>query len=327
MHDHPGGTEHTYDVLLAENGEAAVRIVHDLERQGEQVAAGFFDMRMPGGMDGLETIREIRKVQPGMLCAVVTAFTDRRVDQIAELFPSRDQWLYMNKPFTDGELVQAACHLVASWNYRRERDVALASLESANARLEEANRTLEKKVSEKTRALEDAMARLEALSITDGLTGLYVHRHVHEVLERELQAAVKDGGVLGVIFGDVDHFKEVNDTYGHVAGDAVLKDIGGLLSGIIPAGSHAARYGGEEFLVVLPEMSAADTRKIAEEIRAKVGGKAFGACGVRQPVTISLGVASYPADGTTKVELLKAADHALYLAKHRGRNTVVSATG
>ncbi len=283
-------------------------------------------MRMPGGMDGLETIREIKKVQPGMLCAVVTAFTDRRVEQIAELFEARDEWLYMNKPFTDGELVQVACHLVASWNYRMERDKALSDLAAANARLEEYNRTLERKVKEKTRALEDAMGKLEYLSITDGLTGLYVHRHIHEILDREVASAVGDARPLSVMLIDVDHFKAVNDDYGHLAGDAVLKEIGVLVRTSLSGEGFAARYGGEEFLIVLPGVAAEQARALAENLRVTIGGYDFGRAGVRRHVTLSIGLATYPADATTKIELLHAADKALYLAKRRGRNAVVAAS-
>lgn len=327
VRDSTGPVGFKYDIQLAENGETALRMVIDMARRGEHVAAGFFDMRMPGGMDGLETIREIRKVEPQMLCAVVTAFTDRRVEQIAELFKSRDEWLYINKPFTDGELIQAACHLVASWNYRMERDRALQELEAANVRLEEYNRTLEKKVKEKTRALEDAMAKLEYLSITDGLTGLFVHRHAHDLLEREIARSVEEPRPLSLVLVDVDHFKSVNDDYGHVAGDAVLKEIGVLLRTSLSGEGYAARYGGEEFLLVLPGVGKDAARALAENVRVTVGGYDFNRFCVRRHVTLSLGVSSYPGDATTKVELLKAADEALYLAKRKGRNAVVVAAG
>lgn len=327
LHDHPTAPEHKYEILLAENGEAAIRTASEMARRGEPLAAGFFDMRMPGGLDGLETIREIKKVQPALLCAVVTAYTDRRVEQIAELFAARDEWLYMNKPFTDGELIQTACHLVASWNYRRERDLALTELAGANARLEEANRTLEAKVKDKTRALEDAMRKLEYLSITDGLTGLCVHRHIHEILDREIERSIQDGRPLSVVFADVDHFKRVNDDYGHMAGDSVLKEVGTLFLASISSGSYASRYGGEELLLVLPGVEKGDAQAIAENIRRTVGAYDFGQLGVRRPVTLSLGVASFPENASSKVDLLHAADQALYVAKRRGRNVVVAADG
>ncbi|RMH73619.1 MAG: response regulator [Gemmatimonadetes bacterium] len=117
-----------YEVLLAKSGEEAVQIVKDQVSQGNYIAAGFFDMKMPGGMDGLETIQIVKKLQPAMLVAVVTAYTDRTVEQIGSYFVSQDEWIYFNKPFTQGELKQAALHLVTSWNKRRDNRQAMKAI-------------------------------------------------------------------------------------------------------------------------------------------------------------------------------------------------------
>jgi CheY-like chemotaxis protein len=109
-----------YDIHLAQSGEKAVEIVKEQMELGNQIAAGFFDMKMPGGIDGLETIRRIKKLDPEMLVAVVTAYTDRTVEQIGGIFDSQDEWMYFNKPFTRGELKQTALHLTIAWERRKE---------------------------------------------------------------------------------------------------------------------------------------------------------------------------------------------------------------
>lgn len=118
-----------YNILTASSGEEAVAICEKELAQGRQIAVGFFDMVMPGGMDGLETVEKIRKLDSQILCAFVTAYTDRNLDHFSSLFDSRDEWLYFNKPFSGGELNQTAYHLVTSWNQRRTRESLFSNLE------------------------------------------------------------------------------------------------------------------------------------------------------------------------------------------------------
>lgn len=107
-----------YFLSYARSGEEAVRIQLEEMRYNKKFAIAFVDMRMPGGMDGLETIKELRKNDPDILCAVVTAYTDRSIVQIGAAFDSADDWIYFNKPFNKGELQQAAYHLVTSYDRR-----------------------------------------------------------------------------------------------------------------------------------------------------------------------------------------------------------------
>lgn len=120
-----GDCQEFFDVNLhlAESGEEALAIAKELVANGESLAAGFFDMKLAvGGMDGVETIKAIRAVDPHVLCAVVTAYTDYSIESIRAIFTSQDEWVYFSKPFTEGELRQAALNLVAGWNVRRERE-------------------------------------------------------------------------------------------------------------------------------------------------------------------------------------------------------------
>lgn len=133
------GTRRSYNLITASSGEEAVEKVKEVRAQGGNVAVGFFDMKMPGGIDGFETIQIVKALDPQMLVAVVTAYTDRAIAQIATAFANQDEWIYFNKPFTEPELLQAVNSLVHGWNLRREREQALLRLEESHRRLKEAH--------------------------------------------------------------------------------------------------------------------------------------------------------------------------------------------
>ncbi len=160
---------------------------------------------------------------------------------------------------------------------------------------------------------------------TDGLTGLYNHRHLQERLQQEIERAGRYGRPLSVIMADLDHFKSFNDTYGHPRGDELLIAVAGTLRQLSRASDILARYGGEEFTLVLPETSAEEALVLAERVRQCVAAlEVTGPSsrrGAETGVTLSLGVASLAA-GSTKEELIEAADVALYRAKRDGRDRV-----
>ena len=152
---------------------------------------------------------------------------------------------------------------------------------------------------------------------TDGLTQLYNHRHFHERLDQEISRSSRFGSIFSIILIDIDLFKIYNDNYGHLAGDEILRRVSDYIRNTIRNIDIAARYGGEEFAVILPETRLADAYFVAERIRKNVETKTSQKS---MPVTVSLGVASWPMDGVMKEELLSRADKALYLAKKNGRN-------
>ena len=162
----------------------------------------------------------------------------------------------------------------------------------------------------------------QAQSTRDPLTGLYNRRHMEDSLERELYRATREGGTLGVIMADLDHFKTFNDRSGHVAGDEVLWSLATLLSTSVRAEDIVCRYGGEEFTILLPNASLEETRARAETLRQ---GAASLVVADDQRLTLSLGVAAFPGHGTTARELIGVADAALYTAKSTGRDRVVAA--
>src|SRR5437667_321895 len=177
-------------------------------------------------------------------------------------------------------------------------------------------------------ALANLKARdsLHEQSVRDSLTGLYNRRFLEEFLLRELARADRKKHPLSIITMDIDHFKRINDTLGHGAGDIVLRRVGLLLQGFVRQSDIACRVGGEEFSVLLPEASmqiatqrAENIRRAVQELKLNYEEHTLAA------ITISLGVAAFPDHGTTPAALLHAADQALYDAKYRGRDRVESA--
>lgn len=167
---------------------------------------------------------------------------------------------------------------------------------------------------------------LHRQSIRDPLTGLFNRRHLEEALNQEIARARRRRQDIGIIMLDIDHFKRFNDTFGHEAGDQVLRAVGELLRKSVRVSDIVCRYGGEEMTIVLPESSAEHTRDRAEAIRTAIGelnlsynGQHLGA------VTASLGVACFPRHGATGTAVIQAADAALYRAKAVGRNCAIVA--
>jgi diguanylate cyclase (GGDEF)-like protein len=164
------------------------------------------------------------------------------------------------------------------------------------------------------------------LATVDGLTGLNNHRTFQERLERELERARRYAGkqtaTVSLLMMDIDYFKKLNDSYGHRAGDEVLKKIGAIIAENIRAIDIAARYGGEEFVAILPETTCQGAAATAERIRHAVGSTVLDVEGVQITLTLSIGVASFPEDATHRELLIETADRALYAAKHTGRNRV-----
>lgn len=165
---------------------------------------------------------------------------------------------------------------------------------------------------------------LREQSIRDPLTGLFNRRYLEETFERELKRSCRKSMSLSVIMADIDHFKRVNDTYGHETGDAVLRELGRYLSASVRGEDIVCRYGGEEFLLILPEASMEQAFARGEEIRAGVGRLAFD-CRGETPggISVSMGIATCPEHGDRVDDLLRAADAALYKAKSEGRNRTV----
>ncbi len=182
-----------------------------------------------------------------------------------------------------------------------------------------ANLELEARLAE----IQRLQAELQEQATRDPLTGLYNRRYFDETLERELARAEREVSPLCLMMIDLDHFKQVNDTYGHQAGDEVLRMFGAMLRESARAGDIPCRYGGEEFLLLMPKMPPETARQRAEHLRAEFAGRVAEIGEYRIQATLSIGIAAYPEHGETPDVLTQAADLALYLAKQEGRNRVV----
>ena len=173
--------------------------------------------------------------------------------------------------------------------------------------------------------VEDAAARLvhaELEEMTDGLTGLYSHRYLHERLDEEIERCVYRGGSLALLLVDLDDFRTFNDRYGHSAGDHALREVAHIIETSLRQVDLAARFGGEEFAVILIDADEAGANEVAERVRNGIVGTEF-TLG-HESLSVSIGIALCPGDATHKEELLDKADWAMYLAKRRGRDQVVS---
>jgi diguanylate cyclase (GGDEF)-like protein len=270
-----------YEVLVADDGLTAWRIL----QEADAPTLALLDWMMPG-MDGAHICEEVRR-RPGgryRYLILLTARADKS-DVIGGLEAGADD--YLVKPLDAPEL---------------------------KARLRAGRRILELQ--------EQLLAAQESLrhqATHDPLTGLLNRAAILEALDRELARAGREGKPVGVLLADVDHFKAINDTYGHPAGDAVLREVGRRLGASLRPYDALGRYGGEEFLTVLPECDAEGLGRLGERLRQCVGEAAFSLPGEFVPVTLSLGGAAGTHDADA---LLRAADGALYRAKRAGRNRV-----
>ena len=273
-------------VVSVDNGQKALALFNE----------NFFpiiltDWMMPE-MDGLELCRAIRKnIYPGYVFIILLTAKDSKDDIIRGLGAGADD--YLTKPFSHAELV---------------------------ARLNTGKRVLELE-----KSLKDANEEIRILSITDPLTGTYNRGYLTERLPQEIKRAKRYSRALSIIICDIDHFKNVNDTYGHLVGDEVLKDFAQCIRHSIRHDvDWMARYGGEEFLIVLPETEVNGATAMAERLRGELSQRVTDAQDKKISITASFGVAGFspdtPDERISPEALIKKADKYLYQAKRDGRN-------
>jgi len=284
-----------YAVQTAADGAEALRCVRE-----QPPHLILLDVMMPG-MDGHQVARLIKDDEglPFIPIILVTALNEAE-DVVQGLESGADD--YISKPYNFRELEARVRAMLRIKFLQDELDL-------------------------KNRELELANKRLKKLSITDGLTELYNHRHVHQLLHDEFERSLRTGEAVAVVMMDLDRFKQVNDTYGHPTGDVILYETAQIVRDTAREIDMPGRYGGEEFIAILPGTEESAAAAFAERVRLAVERHLFrdGATEVR--MTVSCGVAAFPGDRADSPEsLLKAADEALYQAKNAGRNQVVRAS-
>lgn len=273
-----------YRVMVAEDGTAAWNLL----QQDDAPELLILDWVMPG-IDGPELCRRIRRTScmPYQYILLVTARNESQ-DVVNGLEAGADD--YLTKPFDQNEL---------------------------RARLRVGNRILALQAD-----LIESREKLRFQATHDGLTGLWNRSSVLDMLHREMDRANRNEGFTGVLMLDLDHFKRVNDKYGHQAGDAVLKSAADRIAEMVRPYDIVGRYGGEEFLVVLPNCDIEQSRQTAERICAAVGDVPILLGNREIRVTVSIGVTACAANTFQENQLLAIADIALYKAKDAGRNCV-----
>jgi diguanylate cyclase (GGDEF)-like protein len=282
-----------YDVASAASGrEGLARIARD------HPDLVLLDLLIPPP-DGLEVIRTVKKDRQMSTIPLVVMTVKRDVKSKVECLRSgADDFLV--KPFHFDELD-------AVLRSSLKKRYLYSSLERANRQLKEANEKLLK------------------LSVTDDRTNLLNDRYLRRRLAEEFKRAQRYGTPMSVIMLDLDHFKQINDKYGHDCGDQVLREFGTLVTENAREIDIVGRFGGEEFLVILPSTDGIRAAIVAERVRKAAEERVYKYKEFLIRITVSAGIASFPANrgARTEVELLKAADNALYRAKQVSRNKVI----
>ena len=300
--------KHLYELTLCSNGLDAIEAVRASDADQNLFSMAFIDIRMPKH-DGIWTAENIRSISPHTQIVMVTGFDNIDPVEIEARVPPPDRLLYLQKPFHPYEIRQFASTLAARWK--------------AEKMTQALNQNLESMVEMRTAELRKAYKQLEYQASHDSLTELLNRRAIFDVLRREISRINRTNNPITVVLADIDHFKSINDTYGHSMGDAVLVETAKRLTECIRPYDSVGRIGGEEFLVVLPECNSEDGRVVAERIRASVARDLFIIPGQTLSITTSIGLATASPSQTIEPDsLITAADQALYRAKRGGRNKI-----
>lgn len=299
-----------FDIVKAGSGKEALSLIDE-----NDFALVLMDAQMPE-LNGFETARMIRSNPTHKDLPIIIVSAVSRTKEFILMGYEAGAVDYLLKPI-DQLLLASKVKVFCELHEKKKQ------LELKNIELNQLNKKLQEEVSKRKRAEKKLLFQV----IRDPLTNLFNRRYLEESLDREISKANRQKIPLALIMLDVDHFKNFNDTYGHLAGDVVLKQLSDFLSSNSRREDIACRYGGEEFVLVLPgtDRSVAGIR--AEELRLIVqDGQAITHNNEELPnVTISLGIALLPDHGKTAAELIEAADKALYQAKEGGRNRVAIA--
>jgi len=295
-----------FQIVCAGSGAEGLKLIAETPH----VAVIISDQQMPG-MNGTEFLARSRELAPDAIRVLLTGYSDNESTVAAMNKGGATHYIVKQKPWEDAELLQTVQECV--WDFhqimkdRRHQEV----INQKNAELRELLSQLARQNSE-----------LERLASTDALTGLTNRRRFLESLENERSRIERYGGALSLIMFDIDHFKKVNDTWGHAVGDAVLREIARAALQCLRKADIAARYGGEEFVILLPETELPGAALIASRLRHLVADTVIAQeQGPSLSVTLSVGVATLGPDESGE-DLLNRADQAMYQAKNNGRNRV-----
>lgn len=293
-----------FELFLATNGEMAIEVA-----ESKLPDLILMDVMMPV-MDGIMAC-EILHTRPATATIPVIFITAKNdVEDMVKGFEVGGVD-YVTKPFNPAELnARVKTHL----ELKASREQLLRS----RRQLEDANRQLE----DRNDQLNQAIEQLNIAVMTDPLTGLHNRRYMTQAIEQEKLRFKRTERPFALIIADIDHFKVVNDTYGHECGDEVLKQVSRTILGLLREQDHVARWGGEEFLVMLPETGLKGAESVADKLRMAVAETVAKGPDGGVKVTMTFGVAEF-SNMVSVDEIIKNADNALYQGKETGRNKVV----
>jgi len=339
-----------FELDSAYQGEEAIEKVRRARAEGRGYALLFVDVRMPPGLDGIQTTVRLLREDEDVGIVICSAYSDHSWEEMTSAFGKTDRVLILKKPFDTVEVRQLAHALQRRWELSRLAALKVqdmtAVIDAQTRELRTANEALTKEAAlreDAFRRLGESNEQIRALAYQDGLTGLPNRRLFNEHLEKVLGRSRRKGTEFAVLFIDIDNFKLINDTIGHQAADQVLRTLAESLSALIRTddllGLYAgekfdatetvtlepiddsviSRLGGDEFIVLLPDTRdrfAAGTvaRRILSHLETPIrveGHEVF--------VTASIGIATYPEDGLSSEILIRNADTAMYHAKQEGK--------
>ena len=306
-----------YEVDSAFQGQEALNMVDKAEKEGKPYALIFMDVRMPPGWDGIETIGRIWVKHPYLEMVLCTAYSDYTWDDIVEKLGCTDKLLFLRKPFDSVAVQQMALSLIKKFNLGEQARHYVSNLEQ-----EVQQRTLQlqdllHEMESKNAQLSSSNDELKHAALHDSLTGLPNRILFHDRLEQAIKHSKRNNGQFGVALLDLNNFKEINDTQGHLVGDFVLKTISERITAVLRSSDTVARLGGDEFAFVLPTVDRESPEIVAQKIldaiaEPIVDGK------LTIKTTGSLGVSLYPDHGDDNDTIVGKADAAMYVAKRSG---------
>lgn len=318
----------TYTLDHAFQGEEAVEIVRKREGSENPVSVIVMDVRMPPGINGIEAILRIWKINPYIEIVICSAYSDYSWDQIVDLVGATDRLLFLKKPFHSIEVRQMILSLVIKWNYHKQNRHFISHLEHEVEQRTNQIKKLNFELEATNKELEGKNRQLAEMALKDGMTGLFNHmafqNHFNDIFEDSRLHSFP----ICISMIDIDLFKSINDSYGHAVGDKVIIAFADVITQCLEDLSSfssciAGRYGGDEFALIMPYFTMQKAKKLLDKICSEVK-----TITIEQipdlTITASLGGACLDSEtvcpGTE--ELIQCADAALYTAKKEGRDQV-----